>query len=64
MMKGVKMKKLILLVLAFVICVAFTGCAQKGTYEVPTKTGGGGQQQPFIPAGNSNGGQYLHLDKK
>ena len=63
------MKKIALLgvlTAAIAVCVCFTGCDEKksGTYIVPTKPGGGGQQQPYLPAGNKGGGQYMHLDKK
>ena len=60
------MKKMILMgALAAVVAVCFclTGCGEDG-YSVPTKTGGGGKSQPFLPAGNKGGGQFIHLDKK
>ena len=59
------MKKIALLgvlVASVAACLFLTGCDDE--YKVPTKTGGGGRQQPYLPKGNSNGGQYIHLDKK
>ena len=61
------MKKIALLgvlTAAIAVCVCLTGCDDSGTYVVPTKTGGGGQQQPYLPGGNKGGGQFIHLDKK
>ena len=59
------MKKIALLgvlVTAIAACICLTGCDEE--YNVPTKTGGGGKSQPYLPAGNKGGGQYIHLDKK
>lgn len=52
-------------IFAIFICASlfFTGC-DDGEYNIPEKTGGGGQSQPYVPAGNANGGQYLYLEKK
>ena len=54
-------------------CVAFCtastgGCGGGGgednsSYKkIPTKKGGGGKLQFYLPAGNKNGGQFIHLD--
>ena len=59
------MKKKVLfgvLVTAISACLCLTGCDDE--YKVPTKTGGGGKSQTYIPKGNKNGGQYVHLEKK
>ena len=47
---------------AIAVCFCLTGCDEE--YNVPTKTGGGGKSQPYVPAGNKNGGQYMHMDTK
>ena len=45
------MKKLLLIGLTAAICFAFiAGCGRGASNQVPTKTGGGGKQQPYIPA--------------
>ena len=43
-------------------CFFLSGCDDE--YNEPTETGGGCKSHPYIPAGNKNGGQYTHLDKK
>jgi len=58
-------KILAMLLLASFFAMFLSGCDDDngGKYKVPTKTGGGGREQPYIPAGNKAGGQYVHLDK-
>lgn len=60
------MKKMLLVALLSAVCASFlAGCGKSsnGGYDVPTKNGGGGREQPYIPAGNKNGGQYVHFGK-
>ena len=61
------MKKLLLSCLAATACcvfIAICGCDDSG-YDIPTKTGGGGKQQPYVPAGNKgSGGRYMHVNTK
>ena len=46
---------------AIAICFCLTGCDDDST--IPTKTGGGGKSQYYIPKGNKHGGKYLHVPK-
>jgi len=57
---------MLLIGLLTALCAAFlAGCGDGGGYDVPTKTGGGGKQQPYIPAGNKgSGGRYGHFQSK
>lgn len=45
-----------------IFIAALGGEPQQSSYNLPTKTGGGGYDQPYIPAGNKNGGQYVHVE--
>ena len=51
-----------LVLVGTVLIVGLGGEPQQSSYELPTKTGGGGYDQPYIPAGNKNGGQYVHVE--
>ena len=43
-------------------CTASTGGCGGGGKKIPTKKGGGGKPQFYLPAGNKNGGEFIHLD--
>jgi len=59
------MKKILFLLVVMASVLFFSGCSKEdGGYDIPTKTGGGGQQQPYVPAGNKNGGQFMHAEPK
>ena len=60
------MKKFLIIGLVVAVCSIFlAGCGKGGGYNLPTKTGGGGKQQTYIPAGNKgSGGRYMHVNSK
>lgn len=57
------MKKILIIGLLTTVCAVIVGCDDGGGHNIPSKTGGGGRSQTYVPAGNRNGGQYMHVPK-